>query len=85
MSPKLASQISVPHVYWEFSTQRILAMEFMDGVGVTDVQAIKALGLRPADVARLVHFNSCIHTLKSTSWLCIAQQISFCFVGFENM
>lgn len=50
----MASQIAVPHIYWELSTQRILAMEFMDGVGVTDVQAIKALGLRPADVARLV-------------------------------
>ena len=57
MSPKLAPQISVPRIYWEYSTQRILAMEFMDGVGVTDVQAIKALGLRPADVARLVHSN----------------------------
>jgi aarF domain-containing kinase len=54
LSPKMAFQIAVPHIYWEMSTQRILAMEFMDGVGVTDVQAIKALGLRPADVARLV-------------------------------
>ncbi|KAG0556022.1 hypothetical protein KC19_11G019900 [Ceratodon purpureus] len=54
LSPKLASQISVPHIYWEYSTQRILAMEYMDGVGVTDVGAIKALGLQPADVARLV-------------------------------
>lgn len=58
LSPKLASQISVPHIYWEYSTQRILAMEYMDGVGVTDVGAIKALGLRPADVARLVYLNS---------------------------
>jgi hypothetical protein len=72
LSPKLAPQISVPHIYWEYSTQRILAMEFMDGVGVTDVQAIKALGLRPADVARLVYFNSRIHTLKCVSWFCTA-------------
>lgn len=58
LSPKMASQIAVPHIFWELSTQRILAMEFMDGVGVTDVQAIKALGLRPADVARLVRSTS---------------------------
>lgn len=56
MSPKLASQIKIPRIYWELSTQRILAMEYMEGVGVTDVQALKALGLRPADVARLVRF-----------------------------
>lgn len=54
MSPELASQIRVPKIYWEWSTGRILTMEFMDGVGITDVKAIKALGLRPADVARLV-------------------------------
>lgn len=54
MSPKLASQIKIPRIYWELSTQRILAMEYMEGVGVTDVQALKALGLRPADVARLI-------------------------------
>lgn len=54
LSPELASQIRLPHIFWEWSTSRVLTMEFMEGVNVTDVQAIKLLGLRPADVARLV-------------------------------
>lgn len=54
MSPHLASQIVFPRVYWELSTSRVMAMEFMEGVGVTDVKAIKNLGVQPSDVARLV-------------------------------
>lgn len=78
LSPKLASQISVPHIYWELSTQRILSMEFMDGVGVTDVQAIKALGLHPADVARLVRFNSYTH--ESVLLVLVLLIFLLCFV-----
>lgn len=54
MSPHLASKIAVPKIYWELSTSRLMAMEFMQGVGVTDVAAMERLGIHPFEVARLV-------------------------------
>eukprot|EP01018_Ginkgo_biloba_P033544 Gb_18758 [translate_table: standard] len=54
LSPHLAPYIYIPKVYWNLSTSRLLTMEFMDGVGVTDVDAIKKLGIRPSDVAKLI-------------------------------
>ncbi|KAH8931541.1 hypothetical protein BDL97_19G027700 [Sphagnum fallax] len=54
MSPELASKIAFPKIYWQWSTSKLLTMEFMEGVGITDVQAIRGLGVRPADVASLV-------------------------------
>lgn len=54
LSPHLAPYIYIPKVYWNLSTSRLLTMEFMDGVGVTDVDAMKRLGIRPSDVAKLI-------------------------------
>lgn len=54
LSPYLAPSIYIPKVYWNLSTSRLLTMEFIDGVGVTDVDAIKRLGIRPSDVAKLI-------------------------------
>lgn len=41
----------IPMVYEEFSTPRIVAMEFIEGVAVDDLEGIRALGANPADVA----------------------------------
>ncbi|KAH9329900.1 hypothetical protein KI387_002008, partial [Taxus chinensis] len=54
LSPHLAPYIYIPKVYWNLSTSRLLTMEFMDGVGVTDVDAIKGLGIQPCDVAKII-------------------------------
>ena len=35
----------VPHIYQEFSTSKVLTMEFIDGVKITDLVAIEAAGL----------------------------------------
>ena len=35
----------IPPVHWDFTTMRILATDFVDGVKVTDVEAIEARGL----------------------------------------
>ncbi len=42
----------VPVAYKEFSSARVLAMEFIGGVGVNDLEGIKALGIEPSEVAR---------------------------------
>ena len=41
----------VPAVFKEFSTSRVLAMEFIGGVAVDDLDGLGRLGLEPADVA----------------------------------
>ncbi|KAJ7542373.1 hypothetical protein O6H91_10G103500 [Diphasiastrum complanatum] len=53
-SPHLAPYIAIPEVYWTLSTSRLLTMEYMEGIKITDVQQIKKLGLRPSDVAKLM-------------------------------
>lgn len=45
------STVHVPFVVEELSTSRVLAMEFIEGVRVDEVAAIRGLGLDPADVA----------------------------------
>lgn len=55
LSPHLARWIYVPKVYWDLSTPKLLTMEFIDGVKVTDVKAIQKLGVRPNAVSKLMN------------------------------
>ncbi|MBV7331160.1 AarF/ABC1/UbiB kinase family protein [Chloroflexi bacterium TSY] len=43
--------IRAPRIYWESSTDRILTMEFMEGVKVSDVKALDAAGVEREKVA----------------------------------
>ena len=42
----------VPLAFKQYSTARVLAMEFIGGVGVNDLEGIKALGVEPSEVAQ---------------------------------
>jgi len=44
-------KIRVPKIYWEYSTRRILVMEFIEGVRVDHVEEIKAFGVDPGEIA----------------------------------
>ncbi|KAJ0979617.1 hypothetical protein J5N97_015091 [Dioscorea zingiberensis] len=54
ISPHIADYIYAPKVYWDLSTSKLLTMEFMDAPEITDVNAIRQLGIQPNDVSRLV-------------------------------
>jgi ubiquinone biosynthesis protein len=41
----------IPYTVDAYSTQRVIAMEFIGGVGVDDLDGIRALGLEPTEVA----------------------------------
>ena len=41
----------IPAVFEEFSTSRVIAMEFIDGVAINDLEGIRALGANPTDIA----------------------------------
>jgi len=43
--------IHFPKVYWEFSSPRLLVMEFVKGVRIDNVDAIRAQGSNPHDIA----------------------------------
>ena len=46
--------IVVPKIFWDHTTKRVLTMEFVQGVKISDVEAIRAEGLDPADVAKVL-------------------------------
>jgi aarF domain-containing kinase len=48
--------IVVPDIYWEYSSRRVLTMEYIDGVKITDSEALERMGIEKSDVAKiLVH------------------------------
>ena len=46
--------IRVPHVYREWSTRRVLVMEFIDGVKITDREALERLGVDTESMLRIL-------------------------------
>jgi aarF domain-containing kinase len=46
--------IVVPDVYWEHTTQRVLTMQFVEGVKITDRAGIERIGVRTSDVAKVL-------------------------------
>jgi len=50
------SGVVVPEIHYDYSTRRVLVMELVDGIKITDVQAIRDAGLDPAEVVQdLMH------------------------------
>jgi predicted unusual protein kinase regulating ubiquinone biosynthesis (AarF/ABC1/UbiB family) len=48
--------IVVPDIYWDYSARRVLTMEYIDGVKVTDSEGLDRIGVDKSDVAKiLVH------------------------------
>lgn len=46
--------VAFPAIHWKTTTTRVLTMERMQGVKITDVAGIRALGLDPAEVVRIL-------------------------------
>lgn len=44
--------VVVPKIEWELSSQRVLVMEFMEGIKISDVDGLAAAGLDPEAVTR---------------------------------
>jgi predicted unusual protein kinase regulating ubiquinone biosynthesis (AarF/ABC1/UbiB family) len=47
-------QIIVPRIFWEYTTRRVLVMEFLEGIKITDVDALQAAGIDLQAVSQLV-------------------------------
>ncbi len=46
--------VIVPAIYWEHTTRRVLTMQFVEGVKITDLEGMKALGVESSDVAKIL-------------------------------
>ncbi len=46
--------VYVPQIYWPLTTSRVLTMEYIHGLKVTDLEALQARGLTPAKTNRLL-------------------------------
>jgi predicted unusual protein kinase regulating ubiquinone biosynthesis (AarF/ABC1/UbiB family) len=46
------SEVVIPKVVWEHTRRRVLVMEYLDGIKITDVAGLRAAGVDPAWVTR---------------------------------
>ncbi|GJP41629.1 hypothetical protein CLOM_g1274 [Closterium sp. NIES-68] len=47
-------EVKVPKILWDYTTRRVLTMEFMNGCKIDDLEGIKKQGLNPLEVAALL-------------------------------
>jgi predicted unusual protein kinase regulating ubiquinone biosynthesis (AarF/ABC1/UbiB family) len=43
--------VVIPRIYWERSTRRVLTMDYLDGIKITNVPALVEAGINPSQVA----------------------------------
>jgi predicted unusual protein kinase regulating ubiquinone biosynthesis (AarF/ABC1/UbiB family) len=48
--------IVVPEIYWDYSSRRVLTMEYIDGVKITDAAGLQRLGVDTSDIAKILVF-----------------------------
>lgn len=46
-------EVKVPGIYWEYSSQKVLTLEWINGFKLTDIEKIKAAGLNLDDIVRI--------------------------------
>ncbi len=46
-------RIIVPKIYWEYSTSKVLTLEYVPGIKIDDRQALEACGLNPKEINQL--------------------------------
>jgi predicted unusual protein kinase regulating ubiquinone biosynthesis (AarF/ABC1/UbiB family) len=47
-------EVHVPRIHWELSSPRVLTMEFIDGTKLLDLEGLRARGIDPPEVVKLV-------------------------------
>jgi aarF domain-containing kinase len=52
---KQTSLLKIPSIHWDLTTRRVLTMELIEGVKITDVAALRAIGINPRQVVRSLY------------------------------
>ena len=55
-------EIKIPKIFWQYSGEKVLTMEFMQGCRVDDVETIKSYGVDPVTIAD-AGFHAYIHQI----------------------
>lgn len=45
-------QVLIPRVYWDYTTSRVLTMEYLGGIKISDFQALRDSNLKVSDIAK---------------------------------
>ena len=53
-APVERGDVIVPRIVWEYSTRRVLVMEYLEGVKITDLEGLRREGIDPQEVGQLV-------------------------------
>ncbi len=61
---KYNKYIHIPKVYWDYSTSKILTMEFMEGVKISEIQDFKKLKSHKKTICRLLTQGFIVQTLE---------------------
>ncbi|MCS6924480.1 MAG: AarF/UbiB family protein [Candidatus Binatia bacterium] len=48
------TRVVVPRIYWQYTTPRVLTMEFMEGIKITEVETLRRAGIDTRAVAQLL-------------------------------
>ena len=56
--------IAVPRIHWELTTRKVLVMDFVEGVKITDVDALREWEIDPKQVAQLLVDSYCTQILR---------------------
>jgi predicted unusual protein kinase regulating ubiquinone biosynthesis (AarF/ABC1/UbiB family) len=48
------SDVAVPRIHWDLSSERVLVMDRMEGIKISDAEGLRAAGIDPDDVARIL-------------------------------
>lgn len=51
--------VIVPKILWEYTTRRVLTMEYLEGIKISDVSGLRAAGIDPQAVAQLLTETYC--------------------------
>ncbi len=46
--------VTVPRIHWEHTTRKVLVMDFIDGIKITDLEGLQQAGLDPKQVSKLL-------------------------------
>lgn len=46
-------KVKVPQIYWQYSSRRVLTLEWIDGIKLTEIDKIKAVGLDADEIVKI--------------------------------
>lgn len=82
--------VRIPKIFWQYSGEKVLVMEFMEGCRVDDIGTIRSWGLDPAAIAdtgfhayvRQIFADGCFHADPHPGNILVSQKGEVIFLDF---